>query len=151
MKKLQPTSGSKVLQDFTKYKKKVDQLVLNTTSTWAMTKNNTDQINKFKAEAKVFGDEIKELDATLNQVQNIFANSSKLFNVTLAKLSQDYLNLSAVIVNNNAILGQVVELVTNLNKTVVSQVNTIQRQAEQIEDLLNILNNTMITTTTTTG
>merc|ERR1711909_224491 len=70
IKKLQPTSGTKALQDFTKYKKKVDQLVLNATNTWAMTKNNTDQINKYRAETKVLGDEIKESDATLNQVQN---------------------------------------------------------------------------------
>ena len=151
IKKLKPTSGTNALQDFTKYKKKVDQVVLNATNTWAMTKNNTEQIIKFRTETKVLGDRIKEAETKQKQVQNEFTNASQLFNVTLAKLSQDYLNLSAVIVNNNAILGQVVELVTNLNNTVESQANTIQRQAEQIEDLQNILNTTRINTTPTTG
>merc|ERR1719233_860614 len=48
-------------------------------------------------------------------------------------------------------LGQVVDLVTMLNQTVVSQANTMQRQAKQIEDLQNILNNTRINTTPTAG
>ena len=151
IKKMQPNIETNALKDFAKYKKKVNQLVFNTTDTWSITKNNTDQINKNRVETKVLDDKVKEFDEKLNQVENVFTNTSQLLNITLAKLSQEYLNLSAVIVKNDALLGQVVDLVTNLNNTVVNQANTIQRQAEQIEDLQNILNNTRITTTPRTG
>ena len=59
----------------------------------------------------------------------------------------DFTNMTAQITNNQNLLSQVVQFVTNLNNTVLTQAITIQRQAVQIRGLEMLLN---ITTTGTT-
>merc|ERR1711964_875086 len=94
VKKLQAGGGPNILNDFTKYKKKVDALAANVTNVWTRTMNSTEQQKETRDEVKGLDNAVKALEVKLKQVDALYANVSHTFNASLTNLSEDALNLA---------------------------------------------------------